>query len=79
MWEMCPIILGGYDYKKPPNGGPKGGAIESCFSPILVKTIIFFCVCWKSILRYVKDVSLTEPTLMGGQKGMGERCRVTVL
>ena len=25
----------------------------------------------KSILMYVKDVSLTKPTLMGGQKGMG--------
>ena len=33
-------------------------------------------LCWKSILRYVKDVSLIELTLMGELKGMGETCRV---
>ena len=27
----------------------------------------------------MKDVSLTEPTLMGGSKGLGERCKVTTI
>ena len=47
--------------------GPKG-AIESLFSNF-GKSYYFFVL--KSILWYVKDVSITEPTLMGGPKGMG--------
>ena len=31
----------------------------------------FLFLVLKSILRYVKDVSLTKPTLMGGPKEMG--------
>ena len=42
------------------------------FSPISVKTIIFIIFFFKaSSGSYVKDVSLTEPSLMGGPKGMG--------
>ena len=47
--EMCPKILGGYEYWNPPNEEPKEGGKDDrdlpWFSLILVKTIIFFfCV-----------------------------------
>ena len=80
IWRKCVPNIGGLRVLELPQmRGQRGEDYgdRPWFSPFLVKTI-FFCVCWKSILRYVKDVSLTEPTLMGGPKGMRERCWVTV-
>ena len=59
-------------------GGAKRGMGDRdrpWFSPISIKTV-FVCVCSKSIIRYVKDVPLTELTVMSGPKRMGEKCKV---
>ena len=81
---MCPKILEGYELtstrsvEPSPNGGAKGGWMIGIDGRTLVFTIfgknyIFFVL--KNYPQVCEDVSLTEPTLMGGPKGMGERCR----
>ena len=44
MWEMCPKILGSYEYQNLPNGGPKGEQSTIFFTNFGKNYHLFFVV-----------------------------------